>query len=467
MTIETPPHKTPVLLSEEEQINIIASSFFSSFLTTEIHLEKTINIFSEILLIGEYVPVFFISDFINYLNNSKFKYSDKILDERNNSLDELYKKHFTSDESLKKIRNILLSFENEKGFNTLLAYAVYVAWEKFNKVKDEELIFDTEIKNKKSEIYNYFVFSSDLTESNLKLKYSLEKNGDFFNEEDVWDIQNFFVFPLTSERIAIRQVTGLASKFESYDSDFVRKVREIEKNAMSILNEIGDSSIGGFDGVDFKGSIQNLLASEIVYDYVPIEGLGNITVFDQKFHSNQLLFLKKDESPREEIEKVFSIVISPFKSRKKIVGNLTHQTAILQNAISMRFIKDVFDIIDSSCLRIKILWKTFNEEDKVSAEEEIKIFKIRYSHLIAQGKVVVDLYSKEQDNCIFYDETLNQESSNVMNISSINEKWKIKDEEFNPLSPRPIINKMIVFFVKNSFDTKIQSLLKKGKKASS
>lgn len=213
--------------------------------------------------------------------------------------------------------------------------------------------------------------------------YSLKKR--LFQEEEIYELEHFDVFNKPQIRVLGQQIKKLERFIIPWDRHLYKK-RETEEIETEHTDE-GYYPTGGLSELTTKGSLENLVFSELVY----IEDGEAVDLFDVRYFEQELLYYMRDSGQLRRKRRCLNIILEQDVAFDVTYPGHQYKFSSLLTAFILRIIEDVQKIFESENFIVKI----FLDERKCEIGESLKLLKLFLKEEIALNLV---LFPQEKNN---------------------------------------------------------------------
>lgn len=158
-----------------------------------------------------------------------------------------------------------------------------------------------------------------LDRSDLTRKFQICKP--VFQEEDYWDLAQIKSIQSDSLRYALRECHKWRNWLMDRSNYFISRVRkEIEYSLADQNKNTGNYPVGGISELSNRGSLENLLRSELVYSELDEE----INLFEVRYVEGELLYYQRDSNQIEQLEQEVDLYLHNKEFYPYVNGSRVH-----------------------------------------------------------------------------------------------------------------------------------------------
>ncbi|GIW82792.1 MAG: hypothetical protein KatS3mg105_4599 [Gemmatales bacterium] len=171
--------------------------------------------------------------------------------------------------------------------------------------------------------------------------------------EDLFELERGTALSQMGQRVALRQILQLASRFENaLPAHPLRPVRSFGQVATQMLDE-DTYPVGGFSSISTKGTIESLLHSQLAY----MEKDERPDLFDIKFLRDELLYYSRDENQFFRRRRSFVFVLdSSLESARFKDADLPFQRIIFLLAFLLTVVRTLIEWLSDDALLFEFVF---------------------------------------------------------------------------------------------------------------
>jgi hypothetical protein len=180
-----------------------------------------------------------------------------------------------------------------------------------------------------------------------------------FCDEDLWELAHLHELPSEAARLALRTVHATAARIPAVAPAVRARLRRRAFDVAVDEATVDVFPAGGFDAMSTKGTLENLVRSEVAYvgEGRPVDVGGQPSgpdLFDVHFVEGELLYYTRDDSPLLEQRRALAIVVEDVDQLRHKVAALPAQTVVLVQAVCLRAHHDLIDIVGTAAVHTTI-----------------------------------------------------------------------------------------------------------------
>lgn len=220
------------------------------------------------------------------------------------------------------------------------------------------------------------VFLRQLTEF-LAVQAPLVEIARLVREEDFFELAHFEALDRPHRRLFARRVQELVSAAGPIDVSRTR-VRVETQEASTMVADEGTYPTGGIGEITTKGSIENLVRSELVYR----DDSAEVDLFALRWAEGDLLFYTRDSGALHRKRRALVFVIEPGKLRIKDPRHST-SLAVLAYSLVARAADDLLELFggEGAHVDLRIVSASAGDADR----EEKQLFDLRLREAVRRG----------------------------------------------------------------------------------
>jgi hypothetical protein len=199
--------------------------------------------------------------------------------------------------------------------------------------------------------------------------------------EDLFIIQHAEALSSDALRLTARQLASLEQRLGDADPPPAHLRREPPQTQVN-LTDAGFFPQGGLDQLANRGSIENLVRTELAY----IDDASPIDLFTMRYLEGELLYYTRDDAQLLRRSRTTHVALDLTHAHHIQYPGHPAQLSLLLRALTARLIDDLFTLFSSDSLRVVL-----RLHDRRAAEAA-DLWRIRFSDAIARGdlEVVID-----------------------------------------------------------------------------
>jgi hypothetical protein len=180
-----------------------------------------------------------------------------------------------------------------------------------------------------------------------------------FRDEDLWELSHLHELPSEAARLALRSLHATKARIPPPSPAVVAALRRRARD-VPVDDETADVfPAGGFDAMSTKGTLENLVRSEVGYvgEGVDVDDTGRPLgpdLFDVRFVEGELLYYTRDESPLFEARRPLVFVIDDVDALRFKVPSLPTQNLVLVAAVCLRAHQDLSDAVGPAAVHTTV-----------------------------------------------------------------------------------------------------------------
>jgi hypothetical protein len=196
-------------------------------------------------------------------------------------------------------------------------------------------------------------------------------------EEDFFELAHWEALDRPHRRLFARRVQELVTGAGPLDVARTQ-VRVESQEATTMVADEGTYPTGGIGEITTKGSIENLVRSELVYRYAD----SPVDLFALRWAEGDLLFYTRDSGALHRKRRTLVLALDPAKMRVKDPRHVV-SLAVLAYALIARVSDDLLELFGGEGARVEI--RILSPKPLEADREEMQLFQLRLREAIRRG----------------------------------------------------------------------------------
>lgn len=196
--------------------------------------------------------------------------------------------------------------------------------------------------------------------------------------EDLFELVHHDVLSEESVRIGCRQILEVARRLGEIDPRGVNIADEGEAET-AFLDE-SHYPTGGLSGLTNRGSMENLVLSELVY----MDRTMAVDLFDLRFLEGELLFYLRDDGLLRRKRRTVHLILDASAEMAHKPMGYDAQLSILLQGLVLRITRDLLTVFSQDALQIEILYLYPNAEAE-TWRRELSLMGLLLDDITGQG----------------------------------------------------------------------------------
>lgn len=193
--------------------------------------------------------------------------------------------------------------------------------------------------------------------------------GPLFGPEDLWELNHFGELHSESQRLALRQLHGVAARIGPLHASVAGRLRRSAREIPVEAEEADRFPAGGFDALSHQGRFENLVRSEVAYVG---EGGEGVDAFDIRYVVGELLYYTRDESPLLDAHRHVTVVVDDLAGLRQKHPELPVQALVLVAGLYLALHADLARAFSAQAASTTLRWRLTQPADVgIAAEEEV------------------------------------------------------------------------------------------------
>ena len=206
--------------------------------------------------------------------------------------------------------------------------------------------------------------------------------GDLIKEQDIFELIHLESLDTEHARLGCRQIIELESALSDLSLTRIQ-VNEPESEQETRYVDHTYVPSGGVAELTNRGSIENLVASELLYIDENHEG---INLFDMRYIEGELLYYMRDEGVLLRKRRILYFILDLDTSLQVKPINYDYQISIWAQALLLRIYTDMARIFENDSLHANFQY-IVNANNRTYLEKEAGLLKIMLLDDIQHGRV--------------------------------------------------------------------------------
>jgi|GEM_PF-777383 len=205
--------------------------------------------------------------------------------------------------------------------------------------------------------------------------------------EELWELSRLDVLPSEAVRLALRTVHHTMVGIGPPSPTVVRQLKDRRAQVITDDTEADTFPAGGFDAMSTRGTLENLVRSEVAYVGVGAEDdPRRPDLFDVRYVEGELLYYTRDESPLLERRRTVVVHIDEVERSRHKLAELPTQTLVLVEAVILRAHADLQVALGPQVVLTRI---AVTGADDVAVAEEVGLLSTSLAEDIAHRRAGV------------------------------------------------------------------------------
>lgn len=206
-------------------------------------------------------------------------------------------------------------------------------------------------------------------------------------EEDFFELAHYDALDRPHRRLFARRVQELATAAGPIDVARTRVRVESEEASTQVQDE-GSYPTGGIGEITTKGTIENLVRSELVYR---MDDASGVDLFALRWAEGDLLFYTRDAGSLHRKRRALVFALDPSNMRVKDPRHATSLAVLAYSLIAVTA-DDLLDLFGGEGARVEIRVVSARPVD--ADKEEAELFEMRLKEAIRRGDAKITLEAR-------------------------------------------------------------------------
>jgi hypothetical protein len=208
--------------------------------------------------------------------------------------------------------------------------------------------------------------------------------SELLQPEDLFELEHHDVLSEPAQRIGCRQIIEVSRRLGEIDP---RQVAVSDDGAAetAFIDE-SHYPTGGLAGLTNRGSMENLVLSELVY----IDRSMDIDLFDLRFLEGELLYYLRDDGILRRKRRTVHLVIDPEQVLRQKPRGYPFQLSVIVQGMILRIVRDLLEVFSDDAILIHISY-LHGDSDAERWQRELVLLELLLRDELSQGLVTLSL----------------------------------------------------------------------------
>jgi hypothetical protein len=198
--------------------------------------------------------------------------------------------------------------------------------------------------------------------------------------EDIFIIKNIEALSSDALRLSAKQVVGIEQQMGDVDHPPVHMRKEAPQAHVN-LSDVGLYPQGGLDQLSNRGSIENLVRTELAY----VDDKADIDMFTMRYLEGELLYYTRDEAQLLRRNRTTHISLEFGHAHHIKYPNHPTQMSILLRAMTARLIDDLFKLFANDSLKVIL------HIHDIRSSDAVELWKIRFKDQLTRSDMQLNV----------------------------------------------------------------------------
>lgn len=207
--------------------------------------------------------------------------------------------------------------------------------------------------------------------------------------DDLAEIEHWSAFKRSAQRLAARRIAARAADYPKVDP---RQITVIEaQEAETETPDSGYYPTGGFSELANRGSLENLVPTELVYmgeDPFGDRPDPEVDLFALRFHEAETLFFARDSGQLKRTRRAVHVAIAPDDGLRLTLPWHGDPLAVLVYGLVVRLSEDLGRIFPADALTVDVHLISAGPSERVV--DDVELLRVLLRHEIARGGASVE-----------------------------------------------------------------------------
>ena len=212
--------------------------------------------------------------------------------------------------------------------------------------------------------------------------------GSLLQPEDVFELQHYDILSEPAQRIGCRQIIEVSRRLGEIDP---RQIAVADDGAAeTAFVDESEYPTGGLAGLTNRGSMENLVLSELVY----IDPSMEIDLFDLRYLEGELLYYLRDDGILRRKRRTISVLVDPAPLLLQKPRGSPFQLSIIVQGLLLRIVHDLLAVFTDDAVLVDIQY-LHGVDDIARWRKELDLLTLLLRDELAQGWVSLRLAPRQ------------------------------------------------------------------------
>jgi hypothetical protein len=232
-----------------------------------------------------------------------------------------------------------------------------------------------------------------------------------FGPEDLAEIEHWSAYKRAAQRLMGRRIVARAAALPPFDARRARVQEDADQETE--LPDAGYYPEGGFSELTNKGTLENLVPSELIYLGEEAFAHKNAPdLFAVRYLEREALFYKRDSGQLQRVRRTVHVAIAPDQGLRLKLPWHPDALCIVLYGLFVRLVEDLAAVFPRDALMVEIHLIADGTQGNERAKEDQELLRVLLRHEVARGMAAVSV-----DTPAFDLRTLGERTRRVYGIS--------------------------------------------------
>ncbi|MBI3722533.1 hypothetical protein HY251_01040 [bacterium] len=213
-----------------------------------------------------------------------------------------------------------------------------------------------------------------------------------FGADDLAEFEHWSAYRRAAQRLMGRRIAARAASLPPFDPRRAR-VRE-DADQETELPDAGYYPEGGFSELANRGSLENLVPSELIYlGEDAFEAKGAPDLFAVRYLEREALFYKRDSGQLQRVRRTVHVAIAPEQGLRLKLPWHPDSLAVVLYGLFVRLALDLDRVFPRDALRVELHLVADGTVAQERAREDQELLRVLLRHEVARGSAAVSVAS--------------------------------------------------------------------------
>ena len=211
-----------------------------------------------------------------------------------------------------------------------------------------------------------------------------------FGADDLAEIEHWSAYKRAAQRLMGRRIAARAAALPPFDPRRARVQEDADQETE--LPDAGYYPEGGFSELTNRGSLENLVPSELIYLGEEAFAHANAPdLFAVRYLEREALFYKRDSGQLQRVRRTVHIAVAPDQGLRLKLPWHSDALCIILYGLFVRLVEDLAAVFPRDALRVEIHIVADGTAGTERAREDQELLRVLLRHEVARGTVGVSV----------------------------------------------------------------------------
>lgn len=217
-----------------------------------------------------------------------------------------------------------------------------------------------------------------------------------FAADDLSEVEHWSAYKRAAQRLMGRRIAARAAALPPFDPRRARVQEDADQETE--LPDAGYYPEGGFSELANKGSLENLVPSELIYLGEEAFAHKNAPdLFAVRYLEHEALFYKRDSGQLQRVRRTVHVAVAPDQGLRLKLPWHPDALCIVLYGLFVRLVEDLAAVFPQDALRIEIHLIAEGTGATERAREDQELLRVLLRHEVARGTAAVSVDTPDFD----------------------------------------------------------------------